>query len=159
MRTSTTILFLFALVTSSSSALAQSRYSGPPIPANKLTDAGQNVLVKMGPSRTWTLRVQDNLAAGFLVEDHSLNDFFKIDTARYPDSLEELMQPSADSANWDGPYLKQQTVPLDPWGRQYLYALDRDGYTIKSFGADGMEGGDEEALDITNHDADYQQPR
>ena len=78
-------------------------------------------------------------------------DMFKIDNARFPESLDELANPAGDLQNWDGPYLKEGTgIPMDPWNRPYLYFLDGRGYTIKSLGADGQEGGDEENMDVDN---------
>ena len=44
-------------------------------------------------------------------------------------------------------------MPLDPWDRAYLYDIPgtHDGaYDLSSLGFDGVEGGDEEAADITN---------
>ncbi|MCZ6690021.1 MAG: type II secretion system major pseudopilin GspG [Planctomycetota bacterium] len=78
-------------------------------------------------------------------------DMFKIDNARFPESLDELANPAGDLRNWDGPYLKEGTgIPMDPWNRPYLYFLDSSGYIIKSLGADGQEGGEDENMDVSN---------
>ena len=82
-------------------------------------------------------------------------DMFKIDMGYYPQSIEDLISPPADSMKWDGPYLKEQRIPLDPWGAPYDYQLDNYGYTITSWGSDGQEGGMDEAMDIDNHGDDY----
>ncbi len=41
-------------------------------------------------------------------------------------------------------------LPEDPWGNNYVYIMpgEREPFVIISFGADGVEGGDEENLDI-----------
>ena len=78
-------------------------------------------------------------------------DMFKIDTARYPQSLKDISSPPPGLEDWDGPYLRDAVIPLDPWGRPYVYALDRDGFTVTSYGADGVEGGTGEDTDITGH--------
>ena len=45
---------------------------------------------------------------------------------------------------WNGPYLKKR-MPLDPWGRVYLYKSPGEGdpatYDLQSLGADGRPGG------------------
>ena len=56
-------------------------------------------------------------------------------------------------STWRGPYLRKQ-VPLDPWGKAYLYMslgeVNRDGYDLLSLGADGRRGGDGENADVTS---------
>ena len=58
--------------------------------------------------------------------------------------------PSVD--NWNGPYLQQNALPLDPWGNPYAYRIpgDKTAYQIVSLGSDGREGGTDDASDITN---------
>lgn len=57
-------------------------------------------------------------------------------------------EPSSD--NWGGPYLYKD-APKDPWGNEYEYmspAPDGSPYGIRSFGADGIEGGEDKNADI-----------
>lgn len=57
-------------------------------------------------------------------------------------------EPSSD--NWGGPYLYKD-APKDPWGNEYEYispAPDGSAYGIRSFGADGIEGGEDKNADI-----------
>ena len=57
-------------------------------------------------------------------------------------------EPSSD--NWGGPYLYKD-APKDPWGNEYEYispAPDGSPYGIRSFGADGIEGGENKNADI-----------
>jgi general secretion pathway protein G len=66
-------------------------------------------------------------------------------------------QPQDDGGraarHWRGPYLAKE-VPLDPWGRPYLYASPGtqgvDGFDLYSLGRDGQPGGDGEDADITS---------
>ncbi len=45
--------------------------------------------------------------------------------------------------NWQGPYLDKKTVPLDPWGHEYVYTVSgEDEYSVVSYGADGQPGGE-----------------
>lgn len=81
---------------------------------------------------------------------------YYIDCGFYPSSEQGLnalrkkpeSSPCPDS--WDGPYL-YKAVPLDPWGKEYEYLVPSpDGlpFGIRSFGADGMEGGEGKNADI-----------
>ena len=42
------------------------------------------------------------------------------------------------------------SLPVDPWGHQYAYFTDGSRFLVKSYGADGREGGDGEAGDIAS---------
>ena len=83
-------------------------------------------------------------------------DLYRRDVGGYPsqeEGLRALVAEPAGTARWNGPYLKDRAVPLDPWDRAYIYAMPgvHDGsYDLSSLGQDGVEGGDEEAADITN---------
>jgi general secretion pathway protein G len=54
--------------------------------------------------------------------------------------------------NWKGPYLRE-SVPLDPWGRPYIYiapgVANPTMYDLYSLGKDGRPGGDGENADLT----------
>ncbi len=81
-------------------------------------------------------------------------DQFRIDVGRYPTSEEGLQalvaNPNSDP-NWSGPYLKK-AVPMDPWGRAYLYEQPgtHSDFDLMSYGKDGRPGGTGEDADITN---------
>ena len=75
---------------------------------------------------------------------------FKLDNGFYPTTdqgLQALVQPPANARNWsaDG-YLER--VPVDPWGNQYIYFSDGQDFVVKSYGADGQEGGEGKNADI-----------
>ena len=81
-------------------------------------------------------------------------DQYRLDTGRYPSTeqgLGALNTRPANEPKWLGPYLKK-TVPLDPWGRAYVYKQpgDHAEYDLLSYGKDGALGGAGEAADITN---------
>jgi general secretion pathway protein G len=61
------------------------------------------------------------------------------------------MERPANEPKWGGPYLKK-AVPLDPWGRPYLYKQpgDHGAVDVWSLGKDGQPGGSGEGADITN---------
>jgi len=80
-------------------------------------------------------------------------DLFLLDTGRYPTvkaGLSALVMNDGRTPGWNGPYLGDRTVPVDPWGNAYLYALSATGQPqITSLGADGVTGGTGDAADIT----------
>jgi general secretion pathway protein G len=47
-----------------------------------------------------------------------------------------------------GGYISDGKVPLDPWDNEYIYESDGKTFKIKSFGADGVEGGEGFDADI-----------
>jgi len=81
-------------------------------------------------------------------------DQYRLDTGHYPAAelgLAALMEKPASEAKWQGPYLKK-AVPVDPWGRPYLYTFPgaHGEVDILSFGRDGQSGGSGDDADIGN---------
>ena len=77
---------------------------------------------------------------------------FKLDNGFYPTTsqgLEVLVTGAGDGVgnnyNPDG-YLPK--IPMDPWGNQYVYVSDGQGILVKSYGADGRDGGEGKNADI-----------
>lgn len=78
---------------------------------------------------------------------------FEMDLKRLPDSnvgLSELIENTAGSDKWKGPYLELEEIPLDPWDNEYVYSVENGRYQVISYGADGQPGGDGDNADITN---------
>jgi general secretion pathway protein G len=84
-------------------------------------------------------------------------EHYRLDMMTYPsgaDGLNALLTPPAGLARPDmyqrGGYIKK--LPLDPWGRPYLYAQpgQSGAFDIISYGADGAPGGEGENADITS---------
>jgi len=80
-------------------------------------------------------------------------DLYYLDTGRYPASnegLSALVKRPGNVNTWNGPYIKGDIVPLDPWGNPYVYRSpgDRAPYEIVSLGSDGRDGGSGNAADI-----------
>src|SRR5262245_28192942 len=75
-------------------------------------------------------------------------DLFFLDVGRYPttsEGLAALVVRPANTATWNGPYLKSAAVPKDPWNNPYGYRAPGENgrqYEIVSQGAGGREGGD-----------------
>jgi general secretion pathway protein G len=70
--------------------------------------------------------------------------------------LEALVKkPSVEPvpANWTSPFLNKLEIPKDPWDNPYEYTVPGpEGlpYGIRSFGADGKEGGEGDNEDIVS---------
>lgn len=78
-------------------------------------------------------------------------DQYRIDVGSYPSQeqgLEALTTNPGTNPKWQGPYLKKG-VPLDPWDNAYIYKIIGKEIDITSLGADGREGGTDEAKDIS----------
>ncbi len=82
-------------------------------------------------------------------------ELYKLDNGHYPSSsegLDALLKATSGAANWNGPYLKNNTQLKDPWQRDFKYVSpgEKGGYDLVSLGADGKEGGEGENRDIRN---------
>ncbi len=80
-------------------------------------------------------------------------DTYRLDTGRYPSTeqgLAVLVNKPNDEPKWNGPYL-QKTVPMDPWGRAYIYRIPGQGgdFDLLSMGKDGQIGGDGDNADVS----------
>jgi general secretion pathway protein G len=100
---------------------------------------GPRVLNYLSDSKVKAAQIQmENLASAV--------DLYYLDNGRYPSTEEGLMslvrRPPTASA-WNGPYLKTNGVPKDPWGHDYLYRTPGQSapYDIGSLGPEGREGG------------------
>lgn len=81
-------------------------------------------------------------------------DIYRLENGHYPSTeqgLQALVVAPGDAPKWDGPYL-QKGVPLDPWGRQYIYRAPGENgeYDLLSLGKDGQPGGDGDHAEITS---------
>lgn len=81
-------------------------------------------------------------------------DHYRLDTGHYPTTeqgLVALVKKSGTEPKWAGPYL-QKEVPLDPWGKPYLYKSpgQHGDFDLSSLGRDGKPGGTGEDADITS---------
>jgi len=113
---------------------------------------GPRLLARVAQSTTPTARTQIELLGLAL-------DNYRLDNGSYPTSeqgLEALQEkPTREPIplSWRGPYLKK-AVPLDPWGRPYIYKSPGEhnstAYDLSTLGRDGQPGGEDEDADITN---------
>jgi general secretion pathway protein G len=76
---------------------------------------------------------------------------FKVDQGFYPstaDGLAALTTPGRPPRGSPDGYMA--SVPSDPWGNPYAYFTDGERFLVKSYAADGREGGDGEDADIVS---------
>jgi general secretion pathway protein G len=109
---------------------------------------GPRVLTYLSDSKVKTARIQ---IQGF----SAALDLYYLDSGRYPTSSEGLValsQKPDGATTWNGPYLKGNSVPNDPWGRPYVYKfpVQHGPYDIVSLGPDGREGDPSAATSVTS---------
>ena len=75
---------------------------------------------------------------------------FKLDNGFYPTTdqgLQALVTRPSNARNYS-PEGYLDKLPIDPWGNPYVYFSDGQDYIVKSYGADGQEGGEGKNADI-----------
>lgn len=109
---------------------------------------GPQVMKYLGSSKTKTARLQiEDLGASL--------DLYRLEVGRYPtgeEGLRALVKQPDGVKDWNGPYLKKDQVPKDPWGYEYHYRFpgEHGPYDLYSLGADNAEGGEGENQDIAS---------
>ncbi|WP_087869487.1 type II secretion system major pseudopilin GspG [Bathymodiolus platifrons methanotrophic gill symbiont] len=109
---------------------------------------GPQVMKHLSGAKTKTARVQIEDLAGAL-------DMYKMDVGRYPstsEGLKALVGKPSDARLWNGPYLRKNNVPQDPWIYDYHYTSPgkHGRFDLYSLGADNVAGGDGEDQDINS---------
>jgi general secretion pathway protein G len=84
-------------------------------------------------------------------------DMFKVDTARYPTKLRDLVEKPREEAvarNWTkGGYIEGGELPKDAWNEEFQYKRTPEGktpYELYSFGANGPGASKEEWISVWN---------
>jgi len=84
-------------------------------------------------------------------------ELYNLDVGAFPSTeqgLQALISQPPNVTNWNGPYLKSTTFPVDPWGHPFLYRNPSERpnhpFDLYSLGSDGAVGGTGEASDIFN---------
>ena len=100
---------------------------------------------------------KQKVAAQSVVRLAGILDIYKLDIGSYPTTeqgLAALVQQPAGVPGWNGPYVKGDQVPTDPWGRPFQYRAPRQrprhDYDLFTLGADNSPGGAGEAADVFN---------
>ena len=101
---------------------------------------GPRVLNYLAESKVKTAKIQiESLSAAI--------DLYYLDNGHYPsasEGLDALVRRPAGDDGWNGPYLKSQKTPADPWGHPYVYKTpgQHAPYEIGSYGPSGQQGDD-----------------
>jgi len=115
----------------------------------------------VGPSVFRNVGDANIVAARTQIETLSVAlESYRLDIGAYPTTEEGLevlrTRPNAAGAaasRWRGPYLRR-VIPLDPWGRPYIYVSpgvhNPESYDLYSLGRDGEPGGEGEDGDVTS---------
>lgn len=109
---------------------------------------GPRVLNQLGGAKAKTAKVQ-------IRDFESALEIYSLDTGRFPTSeqgLQALVTNPGNVTGWNGPYLKRNDLPQDPWNNNYHYRFpgEQAEFDIYSFGADGKAGGEGDNEDIGN---------
>lgn len=109
---------------------------------------GPRVLKNLGGAKTDTAQLQ-------IAEFGAGLDLFYLEVGRYPSSEEGLQALSEEPTgvrNWNGPYLKKNAIPNDPWGYSYQYRApgEHSNYDLYSLGRDNADGGEGEDRDVVS---------
>lgn len=109
---------------------------------------GPQVISRLGESKVKAAKIQiEDLSAAL--------DMYRLDVGRYPtgdQGLQVLVEQPSDATNWNGPYLRKNKLPKDPWNRDYQYRSpgEHGKFDVYSLGADNRESGEGEDKDIVS---------
>ena len=109
---------------------------------------GPRVLKYLGGAKTDTAQLQ--------IEEFGASlDLFHLEVGRYPSTEEGLQSLSEEPTgvnNWNGPYVRKEEIPLDPWGRAYHYESPgrHSDYDLYSLGRDNADSGEGEDSDVVS---------
>lgn len=108
---------------------------------------GPRVLNQLGGAKSQTALVQ-------IRDFESAIEVYMLDTGQFPTTDQGLEALVSDPGvpGWNGPYLRRNEIPEDPWNNtyEYRYPGERADFDIYSYGADGRPGGEDENEDIGN---------
>jgi len=110
--------------------------------------AAPQVIRYLGGAKTDTARLDvKNIATAL--------DLYRLEVGRYPsneEGLRALIAAPAGVRGWNGPYLRSESMLVDPWGRPYRYTHpgQHGDFDLYSLGADDRPGGSGEDQDVTS---------
>lgn len=106
---------------------------------------GPRMMQQLGGAKADTAKLQ-------IADLSAALDLYYIDVGTYPSTeqgLQALLSAPSNADNWNGPYLKKQRIPDDPWGESFKYKFPGESaeYDLLSLGADKAPGGEGNAQD------------
>jgi general secretion pathway protein G len=110
------------------------------------------VFRNVGDAKRSAIRAQIEIL-GLALDTYRLDNDYYPSTAQGLQALRQAPAGEPDARNWRGPYLKK-AVPLDPYGRAYIYRspgeTSPESYDLLSLGRDGTPGGSGEDADMSS---------
>lgn len=109
---------------------------------------GPRVIGYFGKAKSDTAKLQINNISSAL-------ELYYLDNGEYPSKqsgLKVLVERPIDSPKWNGPYLKNKSGIVDPWGRIYQFRIPgiQGDFDVYSLGRDNAKGGENEDADISS---------
>ncbi len=104
------------------------------------------IMKHVGKAKTDSARLQiEDLGAAI--------DLYYLEVGDYPTTrqgLQALVEAPSGVTNWNGPYLKKKTLPMDPWGHAFRYRSpgEHGAYDLFTLGKDDQQGGENEDQDV-----------
>lgn len=110
------------------------------------------IFQNVGDAKTSAAKSQIEMLSTALGSYRLDNDFYPT-TDQGLTALRQMPTTGDTPRSWRGPYLTRE-VPVDPWGRPYVYMspgkANPGSFDLYSLGRDGKPGGDGEDVDITS---------
>ncbi len=108
-----------------------------------VTVVAPNVFQRLGSAR------MSKVKADIRSLDEAVTMYVMQNQGRLPESLDELVEEDVNGNT----YIKQTTIPKDPWGFEYRFeGLGGNKYRIWTEGADNAPGGEGEDRDYDTED-------
>ena len=102
-------------------------------------------------------KAKHDIAVQSIARTAPILELYKLDVGSFPTTdqgLDALVEKPSDAGNWSGPYIQNKKVPLDPWGKPFVYRnpstrTDHE-YDLCTYGAHGTPGGTGDDATICN---------
>lgn len=102
---------------------------------------------------------EEGLAALLALPSSDGSEASSEDSGTSDNATTEGTSSESSGTSWDGPYLKSETLPGDPWGKAYSYEYPPTHNKINlpdiwSFGPDGQENTEDDVVSWTGDGGD-----
>ena len=79
-------------------------------------------------------------------------ELYRLETGRYPESLEDLVTQPQGLDRWNGPYVRKLSQLKDPWGNDVVIQQpgEHGKFDLISYGGDGEPGGEGDGADVNS---------
>ena len=79
-------------------------------------------------------------------------ELYRLETGRYPEELQDLVQQPQGLTRWNGPYVRKKAQLEDPWGNALVLRQPGENgkFDLISYGGDGQPGGEGDDADVNS---------